>query len=497
MFFAEELNAALLVGGALCLSFLWWLCTRRPAGVPPGPGFALPLLGHLHLLDRDPRAKFTKWRQQYGDIFSLYLGSRLVIVFNSYSVIREAFVKHGDVFSERPHMLTTDRLAENLGILLASGKGWKEQRHTAVEILRDLGMGKNDLAEKVQEEVSHYVQAFEEFQGRAVDPHRTTIVSVCNNISSIVFGQRYRYDDPLFNRYFEAVEDNFQRLAGSAVVNFFPFLEYLPGDLFGIRQIMANMKIIRGEFIQPHVDRHLEEYVADQRPTDFMFAYLDRMKKNEQHGLDTTLSALQLSRTTADVVIAGTETTAAAIKWTLLCLLHNPQVQEKCYQEIIEAIGTERLPTMQDRHDLVYVEATIQEVLRTASIGTFAVHHAPSCDVLFRGYLIPKDAIILPFMTTALHDQATWGDPDSFRPERFIDAERGLIHPPEFVPFSMGRRACPGESLARMELFLYISSLIHRFRFMPPEPQELPPLEGILGATHTPKRYRIRAVPRQ
>ena len=107
----------LLLGGVLVLSLLWWLSTRRPAGLPPGPGFALPLLGHLHLLDKDPRAQFRAWRHQYGDVFSLYMGRRLVVVLNGFPVIKEALVKFADVFSERPHMFLVDRITKRKGDL--------------------------------------------------------------------------------------------------------------------------------------------------------------------------------------------------------------------------------------------------------------------------------------------------------------------------------------------------------------------------------------------
>ena len=106
---------SLLLGGALTLSLLWWLSTRRPPGLPPGPGPALPLLGHLHLLDKDPRAQFRAWRRQYGDVFSLYMGGRLVVVLSGFQAINEALVGLAYAFSDRPSTFVSDYLKQNRG----------------------------------------------------------------------------------------------------------------------------------------------------------------------------------------------------------------------------------------------------------------------------------------------------------------------------------------------------------------------------------------------
>ena len=92
-----------LAGAVVALSLLWWRwSTRRPAGAPPGPGPALPLVGHLYLLTKDPRAQFRAWRRKYGEVFSLVLGNQLTVVLNGYGVIKEALVKQADAFSDRP-----------------------------------------------------------------------------------------------------------------------------------------------------------------------------------------------------------------------------------------------------------------------------------------------------------------------------------------------------------------------------------------------------------
>ena len=106
---------SLLTVAVPLLSLLWWLSTRRPPHLPPGPGPALPLLGHLHLMQKDPRAKFLQWRRQYGDVFSFYLGSKLVVVMVGYSAIHEALVKFADVFSDRPSMFITEKISKGKG----------------------------------------------------------------------------------------------------------------------------------------------------------------------------------------------------------------------------------------------------------------------------------------------------------------------------------------------------------------------------------------------
>lgn len=105
----------LLLGGVLAVAILWWMSTRRPGASPPGPGFAIPFLGHLHLVDKDPRGQFAAWRRRYGDIFSLYIGGRPLVVLNGYDVIKEAMVRHADAFSNRPNVFYSDSIRKKQG----------------------------------------------------------------------------------------------------------------------------------------------------------------------------------------------------------------------------------------------------------------------------------------------------------------------------------------------------------------------------------------------
>lgn len=88
-------------------------------------------------------------------------------------------------------------------------------------------------------------------------------------------------------------------------------------------------------------------------------------------------------------------------------------------------------------------------------------------------------------------DPKLWDNPSEFRPSRFINAE-GKIHKPEFfIPFGVGRRMCLGDVLARMELFLFFASLMHRFDVILPEGSEQPSLNGNPGVTIHPDSFLV------
>ena len=108
----------------------------------------------------------------------------------------------------------TDRLLLHTGMVFTSGREWAEQRKTTIDILKKLGMGKNSLAKKVEEEVYHFVEAIRKKNGHTVDLSNLTYVSISNNICSIVFGYRFQYDDPIFMTYMNLMKETIHELAG-------------------------------------------------------------------------------------------------------------------------------------------------------------------------------------------------------------------------------------------------------------------------------------------
>ncbi|XP_013073659.2 cytochrome P450 2D10-like [Biomphalaria glabrata] len=144
-----------------------------------------------------------------------------------------------------------------------------------------------------------------------------------------------------------------------------------------------------------------------------------------------------------DLFAAGSETTFTTIYWFVLYMLHHPDVQKKIFDEINEHVGTERVPNMQDKQSLTYLNAAIMETQRLASIAPNFLPRTCHSDMQVRGYTIPKDTFILPCLDSVLHDSQIWGhDVMAFNPERFISQDGKLQIPKEFIPFSVGNRTC-------------------------------------------------------
>lgn len=69
---------------------------------------------------------------------------------------------------------------------------------------------------------------------------------------------------------------------------------------------------------------------------------------------------------------------------------------------------------------------------------SWSLNHKCTADTKVRGYTIPAGAVIMPNLDSVLHDEKIWGDPQNFRPERFLDNKGNLLQREEFVPFSLG-----------------------------------------------------------
>ncbi|GFO49656.1 cytochrome p450 2j2 [Plakobranchus ocellatus] len=483
--------------------FVYWTWSQlKPKytqyNIPPFPGKKTFLLGHLPAwMKADELDSMKHFREKAGDIFSLDLAGNLVVVVSGYDAVKEVMVNR---FNEAPDRTTEPSghaIGEaGLGILNAEGEVWKEERATTIAILRSFGMGQNILAEKIEEEVSIFIEKIAHLKGEPVDFKFLMTTSIANIICSIAVGKRFGHDDPYFVKLMENLLFQFKRAPGYSFNTVVGIADLLPFDLFGIKTWIDNIRAIRQNFCVAHIKEAKKDFIKGETSVSFITSYLEKMREETEKNSSSSLSEENLIATIRSLFIAGAETTGSTIYWCVLLCLHNPEVQDKVYEEITEHVGNGRRVTIRDKPKLPFLEAVIRETQRYASILS-ALPRKVIKTFQMNGYTIPKDTLILLNMYSTHHDAKTWGDPEKFRPERFLDAKGNLIHQEELVPFGLGKHACPGEAMAKMELFIYLSSLLQRFRFEPENSTgELPSLKGFVTVVRVPERYKVRFVER-
>ncbi|XP_053416425.1 vitamin D 25-hydroxylase isoform X5 [Nycticebus coucang] len=149
-------------------------------------------------------------------------------------------------------------------------------------------------------------------------------------------------------------------------------------------------------------------------------------------------------------------------------------------------------PSWDDKCKMPYTEAVLHEVLRFCNIVPLGIFHATSEDAVVRGYSIPKGTTVITNLYSVHFDEKYWKDPEVFYPERFLDSSGYFDKKEALVPFSLGRRHCLGEQLARMEMFLFFTALLQRFHLHFPH-ELVPNLKPRLGMTLQPQPYLICA----
>uniref|UniRef100_A0A3B5M8C4 Cytochrome P450 2K1-like n=1 Tax=Xiphophorus couchianus TaxID=32473 RepID=A0A3B5M8C4_9TELE len=461
---------------------------------PPGPR-PLPLIGNLLQIDLSrPYHTFQEFSKKYGSVFTVYLGPQKVVVLTGYQTVREALVQHDEEFGDRDSFQILRDFNKGHGVLWSNGDSWREMRRFALTNLRDFGMGKKACEDKIIEECQHLIEVFKNFKGKPFDTMQPTNYAVSNIICSMVYGSRFEYSDPEFTSMVDRTNRNVL-LSGSLslqLYNMFPrIFKWVARRKEFVEMAVANQKQNFALF------RRLKETLNPEMCRGFVDAFLVRKQNLEASGnKNSHFHNENLLMTVTNLFSAGTETTSTTLRWGLLLMAKYPKIQDRVQEELRRVIG-DRQVQVSDRKSLQFTDAVIHETQRLASIVPTALPHRTSRDITFQGSFIKKGTTVYPLLTSVLHDPSEWEKPHSFHPAHFLDKDGKFVKRDAFLPFSAGRRICLGESLARMELFIFFTTLLQHFRFTPApgvreDDLDLTPRGGI---TLSPMPHLLCAVP--
>ncbi|XP_063771257.1 cytochrome P450 2C5-like [Pseudophryne corroboree] len=458
---------------------------------PPGPT-PLPIIGNLHIMDmKRPYETFHKLSEKYGSVYSIRLGTEKIVILSGYETVKDALVNHADVFAARPKVPIFEALFLGHGILFSNGESWKAMRRFTLSTLRDFGMGKETIENRIGEESDCLVENIKSRKGKPFENTAILTAAVANVIVYVLLSQRFDYDDPIILKLLNMINEN-TKLVGcprSMMYNAYPsVMSWFPGVQKTVVKNRNELhKFVREIFTEQKKDLD----VNDQRNLidKFLVKQQEEKPNPELYFNNTNLVVL-----VTDLFAAGMETTSTTLRWGILLMMKYPHIQRKVQSEIEKVIGS-AAPQAAHRKDMPYTDAVIHEIQRFGNIVPTNLPHATTQDITLQGYFIPRGTHVIPLLTSVLYDKDYFKKPKEFYPEHFLDASGNFVKNEAFMPFSAGKRSCAGENLAKMELYMFFVKLLQNFTFQAPPGATLD-LTPAVAFTCMPMSYMMCAVPR-
>ncbi|XP_038078489.1 cytochrome P450 2J6-like [Patiria miniata] len=490
----DVLNTRTLLIGIVVFLVLF-RTLRRPRNLPPGP-WGWPVLGNLPqiMASGDKMHElFSKLTKRYGNIIHVEAGGISMVVLHGHDTAKEAFSQYE--LSARPELHITHAVCPSrIGILDSSGEEWVEIRRFSMTVLRSLGVGKASFEQNISTEAGILIEEIGKYHGKAFDPKHAVGNAVSNLICSVVFGKRFQYHDPAFQRLLKLLSDNITQGGAAGLLETSPIfyklrmLPFVRRYVHAVNNFHKHFNVLVGE--------HTHKKDTDS-PRDFIGFFLSEKEKKDKQGVESlALQSENLPKIVSDLFGAGSETTATTLRWAMLYMMAYPEVQTRVQKELDDVTNRNRMPRIADKPELPYTEAVLCEVQRIETIVPMSVPHMCSDDTTLMGYNIPKGTLVFSNLWHNHFDPSVWEEPKSFRPERFLDKEGKFQSREELTPFGIGRRICIGEHLARQELFVLFTHLLHHFTFK--NPDDAPPIsfKGIHGLVWTPQDFTVCAIER-
>ena len=499
-----SITAALLLLGLIFLSFFilrFRKSTKNDGNLPPHPPLT-PFLGNLPLIakmtNKEPmiRNVFRTLSSDLGNIFRLKLGSQWLLVVTGFEYVKE--INSHEYSWNRVKDWETIRFIyfghndlknQNKGITLSNSEDilpqFKEQRKYVLKVLKELGFGKKSAEDLVLIEclkLNEEIRKFAERDEQTFCPDELFSMAALNVVWSIISSETFEYGDERIRKilHFNEVSMLFGRLITGKPLGAFPWLRYFPpfrAQFLEACDAWGGMRDFMDELIKQHQDTLDEEH-----PRDFIDKYLIAAQDNPALSVESLLFCC------IDIFSGGTDTTSKSMLYAVALMINHPDIQDKVKSEL-RTIDKD-VVSMDDKEVLPYTEATLNEIFRFSSVAPIPPPRQLSAPVQLGPYKIPANTIFVTSTYSVHFDQEYWGDPEVFRPERFIVDGKFKANE-RILPFGVGKRRCIGESLARVQNFLFFANLMKKFRFSAVD-DDLPDLTPVPGFFIGPPSYKAR-----
>ncbi len=372
---------------------------------------------------------------------------------------REVLVTRAALFPKAKLMDSMLRALTGYSIFVSNGEAWRRQRAILDQAFANARVREVfGLMRDASDALRARFETLAPARGSAsVDVDVETMHFAGDVIFRTIFSEPI--SEPDAREIFAAFE-RFQRIAYAhgflSLLNAPTFL--LPSHWRG-RRYAARIR----RALQRPIARRLEK-IARGEPTpdnDILATLISALDPVTS----TRFDAKELLDQVAMLFLAGHETSAAALGWSLYLIANRPDVQTRMRAEVDAALG-DKAPEFSDMRRLPFTRDVFQETLRLYPPVAFLARDAASPTHLCGKPIEAHATTIVP--TWLLHrHRAFWKDADQFDPDRFADPATKSARACAFLPFSMGPRVCSGTAFALQEATLALAELVRRFEFSP------------------------------
>ncbi|CAE6434588.1 unnamed protein product [Rhizoctonia solani] len=377
-----------------------WLASRRARyhiPLPPSPP-SDPFIGHMRLLMNAPdiSAEYSRWSKDLGsDIVSFTLLGQTTIVLNSRNAAEDLLSKRSSIYSDRSHagttMATSDKLVgwENNTGVMRYGERWRNQRRMTHELLHK--RASEDLwpilvrnSRLALQQLLDNPDGFESHLRRMAGSSIIKAVYGYNATAS---------NDTLFEAVSHAVKGFSEAaLASNFYANIIPWMQHIPAWFPGAewKRRALVWRWQTDQMLNVPYEWTMAKMAAGTAPPSMLQRLLS---KYEEEPSDDEKDVMRWA--TGTLFAAGTDTTVASTLVLIMAVAMHPEVQVKGQAEVDNIINENRLPDMQDRKSMPYVQAVVKEVFRWKSVLPLGVPHTCMEEDVYKGYRIPKGATVI------------------------------------------------------------------------------------------------------
>jgi cytochrome P450 len=468
---------------------------QHEAGQPPRPWRTLPaprgLPGLGHLLQVRParfHQQLVRWARALGTPYRLQLASMPVLVWDDVELAQQMLRDRPGGFARGGRIAAVAAEIGFDGVFAAEGQEWSRQRPLVMQALLPTRMrGFFPLLHATTQRL-HLRWARMSTTGETVDMGEDLMRYTVDATSALSFGV-----DP---NTLEMGQDRIQQHLAAIFPVFMqrilsPFARWhwlpLPADRRLARALVAVQRHIDGLMVGAREWRRENPQAA---PRNLLDSFLDEADRPGSGISDATVRANVLT-----MLLAGEDTTAHALAWTMFYLAQQPRLQDELHELACSVLGaSEVCPNLDKLRELDLLEAAVTEALRLRPVAPVQFF-APLADTVIGGVQVPRGMTMFFVNAPALNDPRHFHQPECYDPKRWLRSQgEGAHEPRAFVQFGAGPRVCPGRHLAGLEMRLVLSMALKHFRIELAEPADR--VREVLALTMGPSRLRVRLVAR-